>query len=87
MSVDGNLEWIMEKYNPLITYGETLYSDNTVAKRYVFSLEEMDEFSEVWAVLQNASLNPQGCLKTFEIKYRVFVDFDEYLNMKLGEEE
>ena len=81
-----NMDEMIEKYNPLITYGTTLYSDNTVVKRFQFSFDELGTFTEVWNLLKGET-NCQGCLKTLTIKYREYVDFDEYLNIKLGEEE
>ena len=72
-----NMDEMIEKYNPLITYGNTLFSDNTIAKRFQFSFDELDEFTEVWNLIKGKT-NCQGCLKTLTIKYREYVDFDEY---------
>tara|TARA_Y100000004_G_C8626609_1_gene291111 strand:- start:150 stop:395 length:246 start_codon:yes stop_codon:yes gene_type:complete len=80
-----SMDEIMEKYPPLITYGHTLYSDNTLVKRYQFSFDELDEFTEVWNLVRGKE-NCQGCLKTLSIKFREYVDFDEYLDIKLGDE-
>ena len=81
-----SMDEMIEKYNPLITYGTTLFSDNTIAKRFQFSFDKLDEFTEVWNSIKG-KINCQGCLKTLTINYREYVEFDEYLNIKLGEEE